>query len=402
MFIERQLSNELRKAANSFPAVTLTGPKQSGKTTLVKNIFPEYNYVSLELPEEREFAVTDPKGFLAQFSGPVIIDEIQRVPDLLSYIQVAIDEDPDTMGKFILTGSQNFLMLEKVSQSLAGRTAIFKLLPFSLSEIQRREPINIESLGTQSHLKQWKVELPEQSLFEILYTGFYPPIHARNLEPRKWLASYYETYIERDVRTVVNVGDLETFSRFVRLCAGRTGQLLNLSSLASDAGISHTTARRWISVLEASHIIYLLRPYHRNFGKRLVKSPKLYFIDTGLLSYLLNIRNPEEIIHRAERGAIFETFIISEIIKNFYNKGENPPIYFWRDSAGHEIDLVIELGKELIAIEIKSGQTLSPDFFKNLLFWKQLTDQDTRLVLFYGGDKAQFRSEVAVYPWYGL
>ncbi len=404
MFIKRTLEEKLKQAAERFPAITLTGPRQSGKTTLVKTAFPDYGYVSLELPDMRAFALEDPKGLLNQYAGPVIFDEIQRVPDLFSYIQVAIDEKPEIKGRFILTGSQNFLMSERVSQSLAGRTAVFKLLPFSLAELENRKPIEIEKIGVpeMAKLEVRKYKTGRQ-LFETLYAGFYPRIHHQGLDPREWLAPYYETYIERDVRNVVKVGDLETFSRFVRLCAGRSGQLLNLSSLASDTGISHTTARQWISVLEASYIVTLLRPYYQNFGKRLVKSPKLYFLDTGLLCYLLNIRNPDDLFHRSERGAIFEAFVISELVKNFIHRGERPDVYFWRDSAGHEIDAVMPFGDKLVAVEIKSAQTISPSFFKNLDFWfRVVREKNLFAVLIYGGNELQIRSNVVIRPWFFL
>ena len=402
--LTRTLEAELREAATQFPAVTLTGPRQSGKTTLVRAVFPGHRYVSLERPDTREFASTDPRGFLSHYGDSVIFDEVQRVPELLSYIQVSIDESPDVMGRFILTGSQNFSMLDHVAQSLAGRTALFKLLPFSLAELEQRQPLDLHDLGGGDGHGDASIEraAPGRSLFDVLHAGFYPPIYHRGIAPRRWLASYYETYIERDVRMVINVGEIETFSRFVRLCAGRSGQLLNVSALASDAGVSHTTAKRWLSVLEASYIVYLLRPYHRNFGKRLVKSPKLYFLDSGLLCYLLNIRSPEELVHRAERGAIFESFVLAEFLKNFFHKGEQPSVFFWRDSVGHEIDFVLELGQRLIAVEIKSGQTVASDFFKNLTYWRRLAGDQVRTVLFYGGSEMQVRSEAVVYPWYFL
>ena len=404
MFVKRTLEGKLKQAADKFPAITLTGPRQSGKTTLVKTAFPDYDYVSLELPDMRAFALEDPRGLLNQYAGPVIFDEIQRVPDLFSYIQVAIDEKPEIKGRFILTGSQNFLVSERVSQSLAGRTAVFELLPFSLAELENRKPIEIEKMGdpdiAKPEVRKYKTG---RQLFETLYAGFYPRIHHQGLDPREWLASYYETYIERDVRNVVRVGDLETFSRFVRLCAGRSGQLLNLSSLALDTGISHTTARQWISVLEASYIVTLLRPYYQNFGKRLVKSPKLYFLDTGLLCYLLNIRNPDDLFHRSERGAIFEAFVISELVKNFIHRGERPDVYFWRDSAGHEIDVVMPFGDKLVAVEIKSAQTINSSFFKNLDFWFRIVgEENTSAALIYGGDELQIRSKVVIRPWFFL
>ena len=398
--IERTLAARLKEASERFPAVTVTGPRQSGKTTLVKAIFKDYAYLSLELPDQRSFALEDPRGFLSQFDGPVILDEVQRAPELFSYIQVLIDEEPERTGRFILTGSQNFLLLQSISQSLAGRCAVLHLLPFSLAELAGREPISLPSLG-KAALKNLKQ--PEAGLLESLFTGFYPRIHDRHLPPRDWLANYYQTYLERDVRNVLNIGEVETFGRFMRLCAGRTGQLLNLSGLASDCGISHTTARRWISVLEASFVITLLRPHHRNFGKRLIKSPKLYFLDTGLLCYLLLLRSPDELIYRAERGAVFESFVVSELFKNFMHQGEQPQLYFWRDSAGHEIDVILETGTRLIPVEIKSAQTVASDFFDGLSYWQGVAGEpEAPAVLIYGGDQSFRRSGVIVCPWYSL
>ncbi|KPJ60247.1 MAG: AAA family ATPase [Latescibacteria bacterium DG_63] len=398
--IERILAKKLKEAARQFPVATVTGPRQSGKTTLVQAVFKDYDYLSLELPDQRQFALEDPRGFLSQVDGPVILDEVQRAPDLFSYIQVLVDEHRDWTGRFILTGSQNFLLLQNISQSLAGRCAVLHLLPFSLAEIEGRKPISLETLGktVPRNLKQ-----PKAGLMDTVFTGFYPRIHDKHLSPRDWLASYYQTYLERDVRNVLNVGNIEAFGRFVRLCAGRCGQLLNLSGLATDCGISHTTAKRWLSVLEASFIITLLRPHHRNFGKRLTKSPKLYFLDTGLLCYLLQVQSPEELYHRAERGAIFESFVVSELYKNFSHRGEQPPLYFWRDAAGHEVNVIIEMGSKLIPVETKSAQTVASDFFDNLTYWRKVSgDETTRATLIYGGDRSFKRSGVLVYSWLTL
>ena len=398
--IQRTLAKKLRESARQFPVLTVTGPRQSGKTTLVQAVFKDFDYVSLELPDQRQFALEDPRGFLDQFKGPVILDEVQRAPELFSYIQVLVDEHRDWAGRFVLTGSQNFLLLQSISQSLAGRSAVLHLLPFSLAELSKRKPVNIDRLGRTALGKR---KPPQTELLETLFTGFYPRIHDKGLPPRVWLASYYQTYLERDVRNVLNVGDTETFGRFVRLCAGRCGQLLNLSGLASDCGVSHTTVKRWLSVLESSFIIMLLRPHYRNFGKRLIKSPKLYFLDTGLLCYLLQVQSPQELVHRAERGAIFESFVVSELYKNFMHRGEQASLYFWRDAAGHEVDLVIDLGTTLTPVEIKSAQTVASDFFKNLKYWLELSgDEAAPAALVYGGDQSFRRSGVIVYPWFGL
>ena len=398
--IERTLATKLKQAARQFPVVTVTGPRQSGKTTLVKAVFKDYEYLSLELPDQRNFALEDPRGFLDQFDGPVILDEVQRTPELFSYIQVLVDEHRDWTGRFILTGSQNFLLLQSISQSLAGRCAVLHLLPFSLAELMGRKPLPLNALG-KSLPKNPKP--PSVGLMKALCTGFYPRIHDKHLSPRHWLANYHQTYLERDVRNVLNVGDLETFGRFARLCAGRCGQLLNLSGLASDCGITHTSAKRWLSVLEASFIIMLLRPHHRNFGKRLIKSPKLYFLDTGLLCYLLQIHSPRELFHRAERGAVFESLVVSELYKNFMHRGEQPRLYFWRDTAAHEVDVVVELGTDLVPVEVKSAQTVASDFFDNLVYWRNLTGvKNGRSALIYGGDRAFRRAGVCVYPWHVL
>ena len=398
--IKRTLAKKLKEAAAQFPVVTVTGPRQSGKTTLVKAVFKDSDYVSLESPDQRSFALEDPLGFLGQFDGPVVLDEVQRVPDLFSYVQVAVDEKPDRTGRFILSGSQNFLLLQSISQSLAGRCAVLHLLPFSLAELLGRRPFPLDSLGRAA---TGKPAPPKSDLMEVLFTGFYPRIHDKNLSPRDWLASYYQTYLERDVRNVLNVGDLETFGRFIRLCAGRNGQLLNLSGLASDCGVSHVTAKRWLSVLKASFIVALLRPHHQNFGKRLIKSPKLYFLDTGLLCYLLQIRSPEDLYHRAERGAVFESFVVSEFHKNFTHRGEQPGIHFWRDAAGHEVDIIIDMGDRLIPVETKSAQTVASDFFDGLAYWRKLSgNPDAPAALVYGGDRSIKRSGVDVRPWFAL
>ena len=394
--LKRTLAKKLKEAAEQYPVVTLTGPRQSGKTTLVKMTFPDYDYRSLEEPDNRAFALEDPRGFLSQFAETVILDEIQRTPDLFSYIQAIVDTK-DISGQFILTGSQNFLLLQKVSQSLAGRCAVLHLLPFSLSELKQRRPLSVNIIGRKLPSKNRSLN---EEFSSVLFKGFYPRIHDKSLHPVDWLGNYFQTYIERDVRDVLNVGDLETFSRFVRLCAGRNGQLLNLSSLANDCGITHTTSKRWISILEASFIVFLLRPHFKNFSKRLIKSPKLYFLDSGLLCYLLRIRSAGDLRIHALYGSIFESYVISELLKNYMNRGEEHAIYFWRDSTGNEIDVLIDEGDKLIPMEIKAGQTVASDFFKGIRFWKKLTaDIGQEAALVYGGDKSYIRSDTYLYPW---
>jgi len=398
--IRRTLAPKIQEALRRFPVVTVTGPRQSGKTTLVRNEFRDYAYVSLELPDQRAFALEDPRGFLKQFDTPVILDEVQRAPELFSYLQVLVDEH-DRPGRFILTGSQNFLLLQTISQSLAGRCAILHLLPFSMAELLGRPALPLEQIGIQAPPPSRRA--PTRPLEAFLFSGFYPRIHDKHLPPQDWLANYYQTYLERDVRNALKVGDLETFGRFVRLCAGRNGQLLNLSALASDCGVTHTTARRWTSVLEAGFLIVLLRPHHRNFGKRLVKSPKLYFLDTGLLCYLLRIRSPEELVQHAARGHVFESFLLAELHKHFIHRGEQPSIYFWRDARGHEIDFLIDLGNRLLPIEAKSAQTVAEDFFDEIVYWRSLNRRSPMAAaLVYGGDRAFERRGVFVYPWSAL
>jgi uncharacterized protein len=394
--IKRTLSPKLVSLASQFPVVSVTGPRQSGKTTLTRMVFEDHEYVSLEDPNEREFAQSDSKGFLRRFTGGVILDEIQRVPDLLSYIQGVVDRN-SSPGRFILTGSRQFHLMNKVSQTLAGRTAIVYLLPFSLDELMCEMPSDPWKIDTLSD----KRRKPPFNLEDILYQGLYPRIHDKKLKAQDWLSAYYRTYVERDVRDIANIGNLETFQRFVRLCAGRSGQLLNHSSLAADCGISHTTARHWISILQAGFIIHLLPPHHENFSKRIIKSPKLYFLDTGLLCYLLRIREPDDIPIHALKGAIFETFVVSELYKAFAHRGEIPPLYFWRDRTGHEVDVIIDMGKKLIPVEVKSGETIDHSMFDGLRYLTALGAPVSKTgVLIHGGDARYQRENFIVRPWY--
>ena len=392
--IPRHLSNVLRRAASNYPVVTITGPRQSGKTTLARAVFAKYAYVSLEAPDVRAFATEDPRSFLDQFRGAVVLDEVQQAPDLFSYIQSRVDDD-GRPGRYVLTGSQNFLLLDKVAQSLAGRTYISHLLPFSMAELAGRRPCRVEAIGrTVPRIKSY-----EGSWFEAAQQGFYPRIHDRGIDANEWLTQYFQTYLERDVRSLAHVGDLESFGRFVRLCAGRSGQLLNLSSLGNDCGVSHDTARRWLSVLEASFVVFRLAPYHRNFSKRLIKSPKLYFYDTGLLCCLLQIRSSAQLETHAMRGPVFENLIVVEIAKAIFNQGDRPALYFWRDHRGDEIDLVIDTAEGAIAVEIKSGATIGSDFFKGLARWQMLTGDEGPTALVYGGDGSVKRKSAMVYSW---
>ncbi|MCP5346602.1 MAG: ATP-binding protein [Gammaproteobacteria bacterium] len=382
-YIPRKAESKLKHFASGYPVLVVTGPRQSGKSTLVRHAFPDQRYVSLEDLDQREFAETDPRGFLNQFTEGAILDEAQRCPALFSYLQTRIDERQKP-GEFILTGSQQFDLLSGITQSLAGRAALMTLLPMTYGELQCAGKIG-------------------KNLDKILFDGAYPPIFDRGLEPHPWHGNYVRTYLERDVRQLIKVQDLGTFQRFLKLCAGRTGQLLNLSSLANDSGITHNTAKAWISVLEASYIVHLLPPHHQNFNKRLVKTPKLYFLDTGLATWLLGIQNSEQLTTHVQRGALFETWVVSELLKARYNAGETSNLYFWRDRSGHEVDLLIDHGTHLSPLEIKSGQTINKDYFKGLEFWQKLAGETAgQAWLVYGGDTRQSRSDFTVLPWYEI
>ena len=395
----RTLEAHLRAARKRWPLVTLTGPRQAGKTTLALAACPDLPYVNLEAPDVREHALEDPRGFLGQLPDGAVLDEVQRVPDLFSYLQVHVDEDKRP-GRFVLTGSQNFLLLEKITQSLAGRVRVLHLHPFSLSELSSRVPW--DPLRPE-HPRDWRRRAVEPSLTEALHTGFYPPIHDRDLEAGEWLASYRDTYVERDVRQIIKVMDLDAFRRFLGLCAGRNGQLLNANSIGNDAGVDHTTVRRWISVLEASFLVMLLRPHHRNFGKRVMKSPKLYFLDTGLLCSLLGIRTPKDLAIHAQRGSVFESLVLAEIVKAAAHRGERPNVSFWRDSAGHEVDFVVEESGRLHGFEAKSGETLASSFFTGLQWWHELAGEEAGpSVLVYGGAASSRRGDTVVRSWQTL
>lgn len=378
--IKRQAEAVLLDLAKGYPILAITGPRQAGKTTLARSAFPGKRYVSLEDLDEREFATQDPRGFLARFPDGAIVDEAQRCPNLFSYLQTRVDAEL-RMGLFVLTGSQQFGLMSNITQTLAGRVGLIQLLPFSLQELQA-------------------VNAPITNLDDVLWRGMYPPIYDRNLAPEKWFANYVMTYIERDVRQVVEVQNLSLFQRFIKMCAARVGQLLNMSSLAIDCGVSYNTIRSWLSVLEAGYVVFLLQPHHQNFGKRLVKTPKLYFYDTGLAAFLLGIRDAEHLSIHSARGALFENFVVSELIKHRYNQGLPSNLYFWRNNTGDEVDVVIEQGEKLLPLEIKSGQTFNADFLTGINKWMKIAGNVALTPqLVYGGSEQMTRNGVEVRSW---
>ncbi|WP_449049635.1 ATP-binding protein [Parapedobacter sp.] len=366
-----------------FKAVAVIGPRQSGKTTLVRSLFTDKPYVSLEDPDTRQYALEDPRGFLANYPNGAILDEAQRTPNLFSFLQGILDER-NRMGEFIITGSNNFLLQQNITQSLAGRVAYLQLLPFALQELYRHD----------------SPELAHQDT--LLLTGGYPPIHDYRIPPQDWLPNYLRTYIERDVRQIKNVTDLIVFERFVRLLAGRSGQELNITPLAVEVGVDIKTIQSWIGILESSFIIFLLRPHFKNFNKTIVKRPKIYFYDTGLVCSLLGITQEKQLETHPLRGSIFETLIVSELVKKRTNNGKEINLYYWRDKTGREIDIIIDEVNDLIPVEIKSGKTVHPDFFKNLLYWMKLSETTKGFIL-YGGDQDQSRSNgIIVTSWRNL
>lgn len=382
--IPRNLSSSVLQAARHYPVVTVTGPRQSGKTTLCRALFPNKPYVSLELHDVRDYATQDPRGFLAEHADGAVFDEVQHVPKLLSYLQVEVDERP-TPGRFILTGSQQLALSEAISQSLAGRTAVLHLLPPGFDELQRFPSSPTDLMST-------------------LWTGAYPAIHQRGVPASRWLADYVTTYVQRDVRQVLNVGDLTQFTTFVRLVAGRTGSMLNLSSLGADCGISHNTARAWLSVLETSFLVMRLPTWHHNLNRQLVKTPKLHFLDVGLAAHLIGIQTPDQLRHHPLRGALFETWVVTEAYKAFVHRGLTPRLAYYRDQRGLELDLIIEDGDLVRLVEMKSGETIATDFFKPieaLASYIQASGAKRAVegVVVYGGEQAQTRSAGRVVPW---
>ncbi len=385
--IRRTLEPLLRERATRYPVLLVTGPRQSGKTTLCRHVFPKLPYVSLEAPDERAFATRDPRGFLAQHADGAVLDEIQRAPQLLSYLQGVVDDEPRRFGRFVLTGSQNVVLLSKVSQTLAGRVSLLTLLPFSLEELA-------------------SAKLAGSELWPVLFTGSYPRIHDVGLPPHEWLADYFTTYVERDVRELLAIQALSAFETFVQLCAGRSAQLANLAGLGADAGISQPTARAWLSVLVTSYLVWSLPPWHSSLTSRLVKTPKLHFLDSGLLCWLLGIRSVEQLRVHPLRGAVFESFVVSEILKARVHRGLPPDLYFLRDRKGREIDLLLADAAGACAIEVKSSETPPPDALAAIAAAEELVRPTPRApirrVVIYGGATSQFRSEGAIVSWQGL
>lgn len=377
--IDRNIAPKLLEFTKKFPIVSLTGPRQSGKTTLLRYILPEYRYVSLENPDNRNFAIDDPNGFLKTYNQFVIFDEVQRVPELFSYIQTRVDEDR-IMGQYILSGSQNFLLLSQMSQTLAGRVAVLKLLPFSYAELKN-------------------ANLLSDDIAVNIFKGSYPATYDRQLSANEFYPSYLETYIQRDVRNILDIKDLRSFQVFIKLCAGRIGQPLNLSSLANDCGISSPTAKAWLSILESSFVVFTLSPYYQNFSKRLIKSPKLYFYDTGLACHLLNMTEAQQVETYYQRGSLFENAMIGEMMKNRLNQTKNQTLYFWQDSNKNEVDLLEEIGQKINIFEMKYSMTITKEHLKNLQLFRNISQIEGENYLIYAGNESQLRTEVKVESW---
>lgn len=382
MMIRREIEIPLKEIAATFPAVAIMGPRQCGKTTLAKAIFPDLPYVTLEDPDVRRSALSDPRYFLSQYGDGAVLDEIQNAPELMSYLQGIIDASPEKMGRYVLTGSRQFSLMEKMTQSLAGRVGILSMSPFTWSE--------------------WYGDgLPNVDVDDMILRGLFPPVLTRKAAPRYWYSSYFQTYLERDVRQILKVKELATFELFVRLLAGRTGQELNLQTLGGEAGVSHTTAKSWLSVLEASGLVFRLPPYFRNFSKRLVSSPKVYFCDTGLVCWLMGIETVSQLHLHPQYGAIFETAIVLELRKRSLNDGRLPRLYFWRDNGKLEIDLIEEKSDGPHPMEVKSGRTYRGEWTRPMRRWLNTSACGTdKARIIYGGNLPQRDNEIEILPWF--
>lgn len=382
MLIRRKLTEQIIQACTEFPVIAIVGPRQSGKTTLAQMVLPSHKYISLEDHDIRALAIADPRRFLTEYPSEsgIILDEIQHAPELLSYMQTIVDREKKN-GYFIVTGSQNFLVDQTITQTLAGRMALFTLLPLSFSELDGASllPARIETL---------------------VYKGFYPRAHAHNITIERLYANYIRLYVERDVRQIKNISDLNMFQKFMRLVASRIGQVVDLTGLGNDCGINHSTAKAWLSILEASYVIFLLHPYYKNFGKRLIKSPKIYFVDTGIACWLLKIRSAQELSDHYMRGGLVESCIIADLLKQQYNLDRQPSLYFWRDQVGHEVDCIIDESKYPIPVEIKSGKTIATDFFKNISYWQEVAQNpQAPRYLVYAGNEDQAWPQADVLGW---
>ena len=399
--IQRTLESFIRRYSREYPVIALVGPRQSGKTTLVRHLFPDHTYLSLENLDLRHMAMDDPRGFLDDHGGNLILDEIQRVPSLFSYLQERVDREDAGPASYVLTGSQQFLLMEKITQSLAGRIITFNLYPFTMNELFPSAPdTDIDSIFS---LKPGYIENGgDIDIFNTMFTGMYPRIYDKHLDPGKWIENYILTYVERDIRNLVNVENLKIFENFIKICATLSGTLVNYTAISNAIGVSQPTVKKWLSLLETSGILFLLPPYYRNFKKRIVKTPKLYFTDTGLLCFLLSIRKPEELMNHPLFGNIFETFIIGEFYKRLHHIGEKPPLYFWRDKTGNEIDLIVEKGTQLLPIEIKSAKTWHPSMDANISAWLGLAGNSAEkgFIIYRGENIVGKNSAVTVTPWW--
>ena len=378
--IKREAEISLLNLAKQYKSVAVVGPRQSGKTTLVKAVFPKKPYVNLENLDHRKFASEDTKGFLSGYPNGAVFDEVQRVPELFSYLQQVLDES-EKPGKFILTGSNNFLLQENISQSLAGRIGLLTLLPFSIQEVMVNKSTSIN---------------------ELIFKGLYPPLYDKKFNTSTWYANYITTYVERDVRLIKNITNFSAFERFIKLCAGRCGQLLNMHNLAIEAGVDAKTISSWLGVLEMSYIIFKLYPLHKNFNKRIVKMPKIYFYDTGLAVSLLGIEKPEQLIVHPFRGSLFENLIVVELLKQRFNRGLKSNLSFWRDNVGNEIDLILQSGNVLIPVEIKAGQTITSEYFKGLQFWEKINPGSKGNIIYAGQDRQKRSNGIEILPFYSI